>query len=139
MPRLPQFLLLQAQNVSPLLPLLVRATRSLSSAQNELRWLREHALKASKARGHSPNRYQQLLLRLCQQRMKGVPLQYLLRSQPFGDLDILCRPGVLIPRSVWIFHQEDLANSKVDRRLKHILHIFLRSLEVIVHSTRMLA
>lgn len=32
------------------------------------------------------------------QRARGKPLQYILGCQPFGDLDILTRPGVLIPR-----------------------------------------
>ena len=31
-------------------------------------------------------------------REKGEPLQYILGTQPFGELEILCRPGVLIPR-----------------------------------------
>lgn len=34
----------------------------------------------------------------CLQRSRLVPLQYILGSQPFGELDIVCRPGVLIPR-----------------------------------------
>ncbi len=37
---------------------------------------------------------------MCLDRSKGKPLQYILGNQPFGDLDITCRPGVLIPRSV---------------------------------------
>ncbi|ANB13780.1 Mtq1p [Sugiyamaella lignohabitans] len=31
-------------------------------------------------------------------RGRGVPLQYIIGSQPFGDLDIKCARGVLIPR-----------------------------------------
>ncbi|CAI7629090.1 unnamed protein product [Penicillium glandicola] len=31
-------------------------------------------------------------------RSRGYPLQYILGDQPFGDLEILCRRGVLIPR-----------------------------------------
>lgn len=37
-------------------------------------------------------------MNLVKKRSRGVPLQYILGSQPFGDLDILCRKGVLIPR-----------------------------------------
>lgn len=37
-------------------------------------------------------------MNLVKKRARGVPLQYILGSQPFGDLDILCRKGVLIPR-----------------------------------------
>lgn len=40
----------------------------------------------------------QALHSMCRKRALGHPLQYLLGSQPFGHLDILCRPGVLIPR-----------------------------------------
>lgn len=36
--------------------------------------------------------------RLCRWRLQGVPLQYLCGTQPFGPLEILCRPHVLIPR-----------------------------------------
>jgi len=35
---------------------------------------------------------------LCRKRSKGIPLQYLLGSEFFGELEITCRPGVLIPR-----------------------------------------
>jgi methylase of polypeptide subunit release factors len=100
MPRLPHSLLLRARNISPLLPLLLRPCRTLSSARNELRWLREHALSLTEGKRERPERVRALLLQLCLQRSRGVPLQYLLGSQPFGELDILCRPGVLIPRSV---------------------------------------
>ncbi|KAH3664223.1 hypothetical protein OGAPHI_004574 [Ogataea philodendri] len=34
-----------------------------------------------------------------EERAKHVPLQYILGSQPFGELNIKCRPGVLIPRN----------------------------------------
>lgn len=40
------------------------------------------------------------------QRSKFVPLQYILGNQPFGKLDLLCQPEVLIPRldtEEWIF------------------------------------
>lgn len=38
------------------------------------------------------------LLRGCAARFRGVPLQYVLGSQPFGAAELVCRPGVLIPR-----------------------------------------
>jgi methylase of polypeptide subunit release factors len=100
MPRLLHSLLLRARNISPLLSLLLRPCRTLPSARNELRWLREHALAIASARRDYPREVGALILQLCRQRSKGVPLQYLLGSQPFGELDILCRSGVLIPRSV---------------------------------------
>ncbi|KAL3483585.1 S-adenosyl-L-methionine-dependent methyltransferase [Aspergillus germanicus] len=35
---------------------------------------------------------------MCVARSRGMPLQYILGDQPFGDLDIKCKRGVLIPR-----------------------------------------
>jgi methylase of polypeptide subunit release factors len=39
-----------------------------------------------------------LLGQLIRERVRGKPLQYLLGTEYFGDLEIKCRPGVLIPR-----------------------------------------
>lgn len=99
MPRLSSSLLRHARHLHPLLPSLLRPCRDLASARNELRWLLEHAISSSNekhARHGSPQRLRQLV----RQRGRGKPLQYILGSQPFGDLGILCRAGVLIPRSV---------------------------------------
>lgn len=100
MPRLPTSVLRRARQEDPLLPLLLRACRDLPSACNELRWLREHAFeKTATGSGSTRQTRQWRLHDLCLKRSKGKPLQYILGSQPFGDLDILCKPGVLIPRS----------------------------------------
>ena len=101
MPRLSNSLLRYARHINPLLPLLLRTCRDLSSARNELRWLREHILTSPGASSPSRPTWQGELYRLCLDRSKGKPLQYILGNQPFGDLDITCRPGVLIPRSVY--------------------------------------
>ncbi|KAI4114655.1 MAG: hypothetical protein LQ345_004600 [Seirophora villosa] len=93
MPRLPPQLISQARNIDPLIPLLLRSCRDLHSARNELRWLREHLSPNPNA----SNR-QKSLRRLCIERSRGKPLQYILGDQPFGNLEILCRTGVLIPR-----------------------------------------
>lgn len=98
MPRLLTSLLRRARQQDTLLPLLLRSCRDFPSARNELRWLREHALKNTGS-GAAHQTWQQHLRQLCIERSKGKPLQYILGSQPFGDLDILCRPSVLIPRS----------------------------------------
>ncbi|KAJ6024516.1 hypothetical protein N7540_005313 [Penicillium herquei] len=92
MPRLPTSILIKAYRENPLLPCLLRECRSLESSRNELRWLRERAQR------DSPE-WRTRLRAMCRQRSKGVPLQYLLGDQPFGELDILCERGVLIPRS----------------------------------------
>jgi methylase of polypeptide subunit release factors len=101
MPRLPISLLQKAHAQNPFLPLLLRASRDLPSANNELRWLKQHAkstVGVSTKRNHQGPEWQALLRRLCEKRARGVPLQYLIGNQPFGDLEILCTPGVLIPR-----------------------------------------
>ncbi|KAK4453172.1 S-adenosyl-L-methionine-dependent methyltransferase [Podospora aff. communis PSN243] len=72
---------------------LLSVCRDVPSAANELRWIREHIV-ATPSKIPPNIRLQQL----CCKRARGVPLQYILGTQPFGDLEILCRPGVLIPR-----------------------------------------
>lgn len=101
MPRLSNTLLRHARHLHPLLPSLLRPCRDLNSARNELRWLVEHAISSSNdaETKHARHGSRQRLRQLVRQRERGKPLQYILGSQPFGDLDILCRAGVLIPRS----------------------------------------
>ncbi|KAF1990114.1 modification methylase HemK [Aulographum hederae CBS 113979] len=96
MPRISPSALRQARAISPLLPQLLRPCRELQSAQNELRWLREHAVKVASTKQWP--QWHSYLQVLCRKRGKGVPLQYLLGSEYFGDLEIICKPGVLIPR-----------------------------------------
>jgi HemK-like putative methylase len=93
MPRLPPTLLRRAHRLSPHLRTLLPACRDLSSARNELRWIREH-LESTPSKILLERR----LSRACRKRGQGEPLQYLLGTQPFGNLDIRCQPGVLIPR-----------------------------------------
>ncbi|OCL12924.1 hypothetical protein AOQ84DRAFT_333450 [Glonium stellatum] len=100
MPRLTTGLLRHARSIDPLLTLLLRPCRDISSAQNELRWLREHAIKLeqnvnTRARVSG---WRVLLRRLVAERARGKPLQYVMGSEYFGELEIACRPGVLIPR-----------------------------------------
>jgi methylase of polypeptide subunit release factors len=96
MPRLPPALFRQAAQISPHLPTLLPVCRDIPSAANELRWIKQHIAETRGSSFGIPD--DKRLLRLCQQRGRGVPLQYVLGSQPFGPLDIKCRPGVLIPR-----------------------------------------
>lgn len=106
MPRLSTPLNLRARALHPLLPLLLRACRDLRSARNELRWLREHAIAnrtvTLTSSGVIRTSWPQHLHQMCLERARGKPLQYILGSQPFGQLEILCRRGVLIPRSVYL-------------------------------------
>lgn len=100
MPRIPTALLRKARTIDPLLPALLAPCRDLHTAQNELRWLREHVevvAKARRAKGDTLAK-SALLGQLVRERARGRPLQYLLGTEFFGDLEIKCRPGVLIPR-----------------------------------------
>lgn len=101
MPRVSPRLFQHARKSHPLLPLLLRATHDLPSARDELRWLKEYALaQAEQRRGPGLLGWRYALRQLCNERARGKPLQYLLGSEYFGDLEIACRPGVLIPRQV---------------------------------------
>ncbi|KAF2443609.1 S-adenosyl-L-methionine-dependent methyltransferase [Karstenula rhodostoma CBS 690.94] len=100
MPRIPTSALRKACAIDALLPRLLAPCRDLRAAQNELRWLREHVDKVAEARrAHGDTVSKSAFLRdLVKQRASGKPLQYLLGTEFFGDLEIRCRPGVLIPR-----------------------------------------
>ncbi|CRL30114.1 DNA methylase, N-6 adenine-specific, conserved site [Penicillium camemberti] len=96
MPRIPFSVIRKAQRENHLLPVLLKECRTIDSARNELRWLRERAVRDSQSL--SRKGWRSLLRSMCQMRSRGYPLQYILGDQPFGDLEILCRRGVLIPR-----------------------------------------
>lgn len=99
MPRLAPRLLRYARQQHTILPYILYATRDIESARNELRWLVEHTqtLFAGSTKQNAVRRRQELS-RLCLRRSRGVPLQYLLGTEYFGDLLLRCQPGVLIPR-----------------------------------------
>lgn len=75
---------------------LVKVVGSQPEARNEVRWMKEYI----QARSPDGTTIDAELERLVAQRETGKPLQYVLGTQPFGELEILCRPDVLIPRSV---------------------------------------
>lgn len=110
MPRLPHPLIHRARALHPLLPLLLRPCRDVPSALNELRWLREHAISnrnvALTSLGRILTTWPQYLHRMCLERARGKPLQYILGTQPFGGLEMLCKRGVLIPRLLHQFTYE---------------------------------
>ena len=106
MPRLPTKLILQAYKENPLLVHLIKECRTLGHARIELRWLQEGAIakaltkESAFGKRDSAWRWQRVLRIMCIIRGRGKPLQYILGNQPFGELEILCQKGVLIPRSV---------------------------------------
>lgn len=85
MPRISPKLARLARESSLLLPPLLRANKTIDSAKQELRWIQQELPK---------NKWKSAI----RERSQLIPLQYILGSQPFGSLDIHCRPGVLIPR-----------------------------------------
>ena len=118
---------LRADHNKRLLIPLLRACRDLGEARRELRWLKEHVQRAVEALTTPPPprlfshaqmstagtsvsskttlkaeivraRSRSRLARLCEARGRGVPLQYILGTAFFGDLELACKPGVLIPR-----------------------------------------
>jgi len=102
MPRIPNSLLRKARAIDPYLPALLGPCRDIHAAHNELRWLREHVEKVAEARRARGDTLAKgsLLRQLIQERASGKPLQYILGTEYFGDLEIRCRRGVLIPR--WV-------------------------------------
>lgn len=85
MPRINGKIVRQAKGLSALLPPLLPANRDINRALLELKWIKEELPKYQWVSGVN-------------RRLKLEPLQYILGSQPFGDLNIKCRKGVLIPR-----------------------------------------
>lgn len=72
--------------------------RDLSSARKEVKWMTEHALTISQRLQGGTVHYSRFLSDYVHRRARGEPLQYILGSEWFGELEIKCRPGVLIPR-----------------------------------------
>ncbi|KAK6460083.1 S-adenosyl-L-methionine-dependent methyltransferase [Scheffersomyces coipomensis] len=85
MPRVSTKLIREAKKVSPLLPYFLRANASLDQAKRELQWVQSELPE---------NQW----IEAAKRRHNHEPLQYILKSQPFGSLDIICEQGVLIPR-----------------------------------------
>ncbi|KAI1469706.1 S-adenosyl-L-methionine-dependent methyltransferase [Daldinia caldariorum] len=105
---------------------LLPTCKNMSSAQNELRWIRESVesnklaplFRETKASKSNDKVYKATkLYRMCSLRGRGYPLQYILGSQPFGNLEIRCRPGVLIPRhetEAWTTHLAHVVRDILD-------------------------
>ncbi|KAH7125603.1 S-adenosyl-L-methionine-dependent methyltransferase [Dendryphion nanum] len=110
MPRLSTSLLRKARAIDRFLPPLLGPCRDLRAAQNELRWLREHADNAP-----GPKARDALLKQMVEDRATGKPLQYVLGTEYFGPLEIECKAGVLIPR------QETAAS------VTHLVHMLRQS------------
>nr|POF11504.1 mitochondrial n(5)-glutamine methyltransferase mtq1 [Quercus suber] len=99
MPRIPPLLLKRIRKQNPSLSQLLPVCQTVDSARAELRWLQQHAIQQAEQRTSNPSiTPQNLLQQYVNRRARGEPLQYILGSEFFGDLELKCRPGVLIPR-----------------------------------------
>ena len=108
MTRLTTKLIRKAKGVSRLLPPLLRANRDINRAQLELRWIKNELPKEE-------------WIMAINRRARLVPLQYILKSQPFGGLSIACREGVLVPRwetEEWCTRLAELLEKNNTRTLK---------------------
>ncbi|KAG6920309.1 hypothetical protein DXG01_005078 [Tephrocybe rancida] len=95
--------------------LLATLTAALGPKQaaNELRWMQRQAQT-------HPD-----LATMVQRRTAGEPLQYILGSQPFGPLNLLTRPPVLIPRletEHWVMKLADRIPANINSP-KHLLDL----------------
>lgn len=96
MPRISPCTIRKASQIHPFLRFLLPACRTISEAKRELKWIQDESAEACE---HSSHRNLKSRIRkACIQRSRLIPLQYILGSQPFGPLHIICKPGVLIPR-----------------------------------------
>lgn len=103
MTRISSKVIREAYKVSKLLPPLLRATKNLDLAKCELQWIKRELPK---------NKWTEAVIR----RSNYEPLQYVLGSQPFGSLDILCRRNVLIPRwetEEWVTRLSDMIRQHI--------------------------
>lgn len=101
MPRISNRTIREAFAQSRLLPPLLKANKSVDLAKLELDWIQKE-LPESK------------WLDAIKRRSRLEPLQYILGTQPFGALEILCSRNVLIPRwetEEWVTKMADLYKS----------------------------
>lgn len=100
MPRIsPRDILVARSAANKALYALLPVCRDLQSARNEFKWMTEHAFNVShQLKGEEAVHHSIILSDYVHRRASGEPLQYILGSEYFGNLEIRCRPGVLIPR-----------------------------------------
>ncbi|KAG8927468.1 hypothetical protein FRC01_007451 [Tulasnella sp. 417] len=79
-----------------LLNRVLRLSLGSEVASRELRWMKEAIYEARPK--ISPADFEETLKSYVKRRAAGIPLAYVLGTQPFGPLTIKCRPPTLIPR-----------------------------------------
>ncbi|CAB16250.1 putative MRF1 mitochondrial N(5)-glutamine methyltransferase mtq1 [Schizosaccharomyces pombe] len=94
--RLPRITKFALYRENPCLLPLYHATRDPSLAKREWTWIcKELKLLYPEISKHG---LRKKIVNACQLRARNYPLQYILKSQPFGNIKIDCQQGVLIPR-----------------------------------------
>nr|MDD6335496.1 peptide chain release factor N(5)-glutamine methyltransferase [bacterium] len=63
------------------------------------------------------------LMDMVEQRLLHVPLQYIVGSAPFAELELCCRPGVLIPREDTVCLAEGLLEALSGRPAPQVLDV----------------
>lgn len=123
MPRISTKLINEAFRINPLLPLLLPECRTITNSRQEYIWIRDELSLTSK----SPYDLYRKLRAACKQRFHHIPLQYILKTQPFGSLEIHCARNVLIPRwetEEWVIRLiKCLKSSEFDKLKKKNLKI----------------
>jgi release factor glutamine methyltransferase len=81
---------------------------NVNQAKQELRWITQHALKQTRHKNYNCNsdnvpqldqKESKIIAKMVEDRVeKFKPLQYILGTQPFCDLEIITKTPVLIPR-----------------------------------------
>ncbi|KAI4834190.1 S-adenosyl-L-methionine-dependent methyltransferase [Aureobasidium sp. EXF-8845] len=119
MPRLHPRTIHHARKLDLLLPLVLQATRDLTSAKNELRWLKEFITAQHTV--HT-NLWTHKLRKVCIDRSRGKPLQYILGSEYFGDLEIRCEKNVLIPRLCFFLLRVEVYRQETAISVTHLIN-----------------
>lgn len=93
------------------------ATEDLEQQKAELQWL-EYAVHHSNRRGESKESVRESVRA---RRASGEPISYIIGHQPFGSLDLLTKPPVLIPRpetEQWSVEIARKVDREIQRRIK---------------------
>ncbi|QLG72538.1 hypothetical protein HG535_0D02460 [Zygotorulaspora mrakii] len=96
MPRISPSSVRACNRVNRFLRLLLPACRTVERSNLEFKWISNEL--SSLEHLNTNRKLREAIYNACLQRFRYLPLQYILGSQPFGSLELVCRKGVLIPR-----------------------------------------
>lgn len=116
MPRVSPSILRKCDATNRFLRFLLPACKTVERSVLELKWISDE-LRSSGSLNVKP-KLLRAIHNACVERSRLVPLQYILGSQPFGALNILCERGVLIPRwetEEWTHELADRIKNSITR------------------------